>query len=66
MRKSEYDGLKSLENTHFLKISFPFDSKMIADTKAILFVLILASEWFAGLLSHQSYIEKQKGSADFL
>jgi len=25
---------------------------MIADTKAILFVLILASEWFAGLLSH--------------
>jgi len=25
---------------------------MIADTKAILFVLVLASEWFAGSLSH--------------
>jgi len=36
---------------------------MIADTKAILFVLILANEWFEGLLS---YIESEKGSADFL
>jgi len=40
---------------------------MIADTKAILFVLVLASEWFAGLLSHPIlYIESEKGSADFL
>ena len=36
----------------FCKSHFLFDSKMIADTKAILFVLILASEWFVGLLSH--------------
>ena len=45
-------GCKALKTLAFWKSHFPFDSRMIADTKAILFVLILASEWFAGLLSH--------------
>ena len=45
-------GQKALKTRTFWKSHFPFDSKMIADTRAILFVLIMASEWFAGLLSH--------------
>ena len=45
-------GCKALKTLAFWKSHSSFDSKMIADTKAVLFVLVLASEWFAGLLSH--------------
>ena len=51
-KKVNMRGCKALKTLTFWKFIFPFDSKMIADTNAILFVLILASEWFAGLLSH--------------
>ena len=58
--KSEYDGRKALKTLTFWKSHSSFDSKMIADTKAILFVLILASERFAGLLSHPILYRERK------
>ena len=51
-KKVNMRGCKALKTLTFWQPHFLLDSKMIADTKAVLFVLVLASEWFAGLLSH--------------